>query len=551
MTSLKRAPSAAMAVLFLGILGLAGCANPIHFKDDIGVNGVGSAVKTQILSMDAKQRAIIYSTRKDPITKEEFTVTCAEPSPDALSAISANLGGSLQNGAGAAASLTSAVAESAASIGLRTQSIQLLRDGMYRSCEAFAAGAISKEEFNRQQRRYQNLMLSLLAIEQISGAVVAQQVGLGGGVSSATSAEGANEAAAAKTKADSAVDAADKELTAAKKKRDDDKGKCDAASDKSKEPACDSTNVSTNEQAVTDKKDALATAQKNQETAKQGLDAVRAAVRSAATGAMVTIDSQTRTRNNMTDASAKYVAEAARAIVATTLLASFAQEDCSRVWNMIESSMSLLLAPEVVSAIEPSIDQQKKLSTIQGKSIFKLMTERAPSATEESDAAKKAFLDQFNELMKACRRGQDALLGGTTLLEPKYADPDRKPAELSVIGGDDEIVFAPKDPTKEFVILGGVAPYYVSVTAPFATKDELTAKTDTKDSKTVLLIGRPDQAKIEGNAKIHLIDAKNAHVTVKVSLKAAEKPAEGPSKKAPKSDGASGGNQASPAKGTK
>jgi hypothetical protein len=62
------------------------------------------------------------------------------------------------------------VSESAANIGLRTQSIQILRDGFYRLCEAYMNG-LSEEQYTIMLRRYQTNMVALLAIEQLTGAV--------------------------------------------------------------------------------------------------------------------------------------------------------------------------------------------------------------------------------------------------------------------------------------------------------------------------------------------------------------------------------------------
>jgi hypothetical protein len=85
--------------------------------------------------------------------QDGITITCAEPSPDALTALSTSVGTSAET-AKAIANLAISSVESAASIGLRTQSIQQLRDGMYWPCEAYAGGAMDDAEYNSQQRRY-------------------------------------------------------------------------------------------------------------------------------------------------------------------------------------------------------------------------------------------------------------------------------------------------------------------------------------------------------------------------------------------------------------
>ena len=62
------------------------------------------------------------------------------------------------------------MSEAAANIGLRTQTIQTLRDGFYRVCEAYMNG-LSQEQYSIMLRRFQTNMIALLAIEQLTGSV--------------------------------------------------------------------------------------------------------------------------------------------------------------------------------------------------------------------------------------------------------------------------------------------------------------------------------------------------------------------------------------------
>lgn len=156
------------------ILLLAGCANFNSVHRDLNVsNGNGALI-------DIKQRAIIASvvkTKKDNIETTETRV-CAEPSPDSLSAYAAELAAKADNGQ-AAAGLSAAFQESSAFVGLRTQSIQLLRDASYRLCESYLNGAIDKEEYGWLVRRFQRNMLVLLAVEQLTGTVRVPAVTIG------------------------------------------------------------------------------------------------------------------------------------------------------------------------------------------------------------------------------------------------------------------------------------------------------------------------------------------------------------------------------------
>lgn len=152
---------------------LGGCANLNSIYRGLDVNG-------KAVSVDVKQRAVFSATAPGQ------AVVCAEPSPDSLSAYGASAGGTLNQASGTTAQLTGALAEQAASIGLRTQSIQLMRDTMYRACEAYLSGGIDKDQFYLLQRRFQNLTLGLLAIEQLTGAVKAEQAALSTNASGST-----------------------------------------------------------------------------------------------------------------------------------------------------------------------------------------------------------------------------------------------------------------------------------------------------------------------------------------------------------------------------
>jgi len=169
----------------IGSILLGGCANwnSIYRELDLG-SGDSSP---RAVAIDAKQRAIISSPRTS-IEGEVTTktnVVCPEASPDALSAttISAALSGTLDRPAGtsptdAQLKAAAAIAEGAASIGLRTQSIQLMRDGLVYNCLMFMNGAVTPNQAYRLQRRSQNFTLGLLAIEQLTGPVKAAQAAL-------------------------------------------------------------------------------------------------------------------------------------------------------------------------------------------------------------------------------------------------------------------------------------------------------------------------------------------------------------------------------------
>lgn len=156
-------------VLVLAII-TAGCANlnSIHREFDTAKG------KSQLI--DIRQRAILVAPAPgDTVTNgtdETKVRICAEPSPDAMASLALQLAmeGSYK-GTGAKAAM--AMQESAAFVGLRTQSIQLLRDYGYRLCESYMNGAINEAQYDILLRRYQKNTAALLAIEALTGTIKA------------------------------------------------------------------------------------------------------------------------------------------------------------------------------------------------------------------------------------------------------------------------------------------------------------------------------------------------------------------------------------------
>lgn len=153
-------------------LALSGCgAQDFFFNKDISLlPGHGQM-------SDIKQRGVFVQSRPD-IDGVSSPVVCAEPSPDAMTAVAASLAARTDLSDTGSAALAASANESVASVGLRTQTIQLLRDGFYRMCEGYMSGALTGEDYSIMQRRYQANMLALLAIEQLTGSVRAPTVAL-------------------------------------------------------------------------------------------------------------------------------------------------------------------------------------------------------------------------------------------------------------------------------------------------------------------------------------------------------------------------------------
>lgn len=176
LSRLKPAP----VFVLSGALALTACDVPIRQIADYG--------NYQVLSLDASQRLVIAGTRQEiqrdahgnlirdaagnPIIFER-NVVCAEPSPDALVATAAYAtGGANITGTGSG-NATAGINQAAANIGLRTRTIQLLRDGYFRVCEAYLNGAIDSDEYKGIIRSIDHFMVVLVAIEAIAGSPTA------------------------------------------------------------------------------------------------------------------------------------------------------------------------------------------------------------------------------------------------------------------------------------------------------------------------------------------------------------------------------------------
>lgn len=174
------------ALAFFAALISTGCANMQTVGRD--TSAPWGTKQAKAIHLDAQQRLVVFAAER----------YCAEPSPDALAAYAAALGltGSRLPRQSVAASV--ALNSAAGSIGLRTQSITLMRDTLYRTCEAAMNGYLSDEQVAILMARSQDLTAVVLAIEQLTGAVAAPPIMLNaGGSSSAASTLLANAQAVA------------------------------------------------------------------------------------------------------------------------------------------------------------------------------------------------------------------------------------------------------------------------------------------------------------------------------------------------------------------
>lgn len=126
--------------------------------------------------IDAKQRVIYTVWMKDPGSNNgtSIPVYCAEPSPDALDSIAANTAVTLTPQQAASLALSGSFSDQASAVA-RTQSVQLMRDIMFRECEAYIDGSNKDISFMTDHRRLISSMISILAIEQLTDAAKGAQ----------------------------------------------------------------------------------------------------------------------------------------------------------------------------------------------------------------------------------------------------------------------------------------------------------------------------------------------------------------------------------------
>ena len=145
--------------------------------------------------IDAKQRAVISATAPASATSTASAsgsvVVCAEPSPDVFSVLAQAASGTGSFGQSAdpksiqvAASLAFSSAEQGSTLA-RTQTINMLRESMYRTCERYMNGAIGNLEMPVQAVRDQRMMVATLAIEQLTAAATPRAVIIGAAGASA------------------------------------------------------------------------------------------------------------------------------------------------------------------------------------------------------------------------------------------------------------------------------------------------------------------------------------------------------------------------------
>jgi hypothetical protein len=153
-------------VLGVAAVVLSGCSGTIFTPADLESG--------ESFFIDARQR-MITNTRIDDGKYQSGQITpkriiCAEPNPDVALAVAHSLGAGINVMGYGSGNLSNAVSQGLAQLGERFAAVQLLRDILYRSCEAYANGAISNTTYALMMARLDETTTTLLLGEMAAGA---------------------------------------------------------------------------------------------------------------------------------------------------------------------------------------------------------------------------------------------------------------------------------------------------------------------------------------------------------------------------------------------
>jgi hypothetical protein len=206
-----------LATVVVAALGIGGCANGTYLR---GTHlGDGRAVATSadirmVIASPIEERTTTYTydaagnaTAAESVVKRR-QVNCAEPSPDIAKAVSDAFGGSgalamalkeprsgVEGRGEGSAAVSRSYTEAVAQMTERLATIQLLRDGLYRACEAYSNGAISNTTYAVMLSRYDDTMITMLMGELAAGNFGRSLAAIGGTASSKSSSEASLKAA--------------------------------------------------------------------------------------------------------------------------------------------------------------------------------------------------------------------------------------------------------------------------------------------------------------------------------------------------------------------
>ncbi len=170
-------------LLILGAVLSSGCGGTIFNQWE--------PPDTRALMVDARQRMIVSSSfagfERGQVTPKR--IICAEPSPDVATTFASSLGAGVSVFGYGSGSISQAFSQGLAQLGERVATVQLLRDVLYRACEAYGNGAISSTTYTMITARLGQTAATLLLGEMATGAFGRNLAGLGSSTDSMGKAE--------------------------------------------------------------------------------------------------------------------------------------------------------------------------------------------------------------------------------------------------------------------------------------------------------------------------------------------------------------------------
>lgn len=374
---------------------ISGCST-LSLKEFAPTEG---APKTAFV--DIKQRGVFASKRKPDGATEYDLIMCAEPSPDALSSIATEFAADAKYKDALTATLGFSQQEAASFVGLRTQTIQLLRDGMYRLCEGYLSGALTKSDFAWLSRRYQRNMVALLTIEQLTRVA---QVPAIGQVSQAMAAASRSAAAI-----QGDLEELDKDLT----RLADEKTKIDA--EKTEAEKLPDGDDKKEKIAAIDKRladNAAATKRVGEIRAAllEGLSSAKGVLVNGSTAVQV-LANNVDTRNQVSDVVANRIANIAEKVLDQDDLPTlcFQVLDGSRKVTSTDPKLAEYCVQSIAARASFEAQRAQLLKQLDLQKLLQEMRAAAPTSSDtankgDKDAAKDKAKDQFSTLEELIRQ---------------------------------------------------------------------------------------------------------------------------------------------------
>lgn len=367
------------------VLSASGCAWLTTYNNEVDLNFSSEKDKGKAVFVDAKQRAVI---------QKSWGAVCAEPSPDALASLALSASSTLKLNDAEKAQLAAALSESAGSIGLRTQSIQLMRDALYRVCEMYFSRGFNSNDVYALHQKYQDTMLAVLAVEQLTGAITPSPVSLSGEAQSkatqnirmmldqlAANRDRKLEEKEAVAAAEESKSAAEKALEEAKKQHGED----------SEEAASAAEELSSANDQLDTKKKSLEDTEKLISILEESKDAYfgESSSSSSATAEVTVISN----RNYIDSDTAEAIAGAIQDIVKTTSEKNYLVETCiGQISRSNERLKEVVNLDDQILALDQDMQDEE---SDEKKAVISRQIERAKEQ-------KKNILDMNKDMNKLC-----------------------------------------------------------------------------------------------------------------------------------------------------